>query len=192
MRRISVLLLVMAMALVIASPVGAKKPPKDDQPLGGITCSELPADPGHLQTGEVGLDEDHFFIELSGRNVWACYDVMAAEGKWTVTIEEATGVRFLRVLPRDSIAPGDSCGGREFRFNRDVPTEFVLPHPDDPSQFDGDIEGAYVNSCGTSFGELIEGEYFGDVRTDIPSPLAFQVDMTGSGDAVLKLRVDLP
>lgn len=199
MRRIYVVLLVMAMGFVMVSPVGAAKPDctadpthpsckDDDEPLGGTTCAEWLGVPEDLKTGD-------FDITLRGKNASACVDVMAIQGSWTVGIDIESGegtVRFLRLLPRDSIAPGDSCGGFEFR--RNIPESVVLPGPDHPLDLDGDgmIEGAYVNSCGTQFGELVGGFYYDKVREDIPSPLAFQIDMAGRENAVVTLHVDLP
>jgi hypothetical protein len=46
--------------------------------------------------------------------------------------------------------------------------------------------------CGTQFGEWADGGYYDTVETEIPSPLAFQVDMAGSKDAVVELTVHVP
>jgi hypothetical protein len=224
MRRISVLLLVIAMALVIASPAGAGKPgtdceekpnhpacqddPTADPPFGTTCLVRFGPDNLDMQVKEVDLNVGSFSVNLEGSGASACYDVTADEGTWSVEILNDTGVRFLRVLPRDSISPGDSCGGREFRFNRDVPTTFDLPgtgfptedgwHPYDLDK-DGRIEGSYANSCGESFGEWVDVEvngvekrvFYEKENTNIPSPLAFQVDMKGSKTAVLELEVTL-
>ena len=223
MKRIGVALLVIAMALVIASPAGIAKPPPcpdgsaerpcptepvDDQG-GGITCAEHATSRGqkglitdvvdHYVDGQY----DHFDIELSGKNLGiggrACIDVWSDEGVWTVDIEILEGtVRSILLVPRDSV-PGDSCGGVSLS-RRDIPLSIDLPQVPPPdynwpnSDFDGDgmIEGAYVNSCGTDFAELIDGTTYTTVNDRVPSPLAFQAGMTGSRDAHVILHVHVP
>lgn len=200
MRRIGLVLLVMAMGLVIASPAGAAgRPPCPDgsyqrqcptEPVddqgGGITCAEHATWKGqeNLIT-DVEVHEDHFDIELSGKNVRACIDVMSDEGVWTVDIQLLAGtVRSMGLIPRDSVAPGDSCGG------------VILSRGDIPLSIGGEIplsvEGAYVNSCGVDFEELIDGTTYATVNDQIPSPLAFQASMAGSKDAHVILHVYVP
>jgi hypothetical protein len=214
MRRIGVVLLVMAMGLVIASPVGAAKPDCNDDPShpsckdepvddqgGGITCAEHATWKGqeNLIT-DVEDHYDHFDVELSGKNVRACIDVMSDEGVWTVDIELLAGaVRSIGLIPRDSVAPGDSCGG-VILSRPDLPLSIDLPQVPPPDydgpnpDIDGDgmIEGAYVNSCGVDFEELIDGTTYATVNDQIPSPLAFQASMAGSRDAHVILHVHVP
>lgn len=203
MRRLGAVLLVVAMGIVIATPVGAAKPDcddrpshpscQDDEPLAGTTCAALGRWLGEPVTGDSDIGTEDFNVPLSGKSDSACIDVMAIEGSWTVHIDIGRGtVRSLLLVPRDSIAPGDSCGG--FSFRRDIPETVVLPGPAHPSDIDDDgmIEGAYVNSCGVEFGEWVGDKNYSEVKEDIESPLAFQVSMTGSSDAEVTLRVYLP
>ena len=67
----------------------------------------------------------------------AVVDVFADEGEWTVTVVEAIGVRSLTIVPRDSIAWGDSCGGYMLR-NVNKEKTITLPGPDNDSDIDGD------------------------------------------------------
>jgi hypothetical protein len=206
----------MAMALVIASPAETAPPNLDceekpnhpacqedpvDEQGGGITCAEHATSKGQEDLiTDVEVHDDHFDIELSGKNVRACIDVMSDEGVWTVDIQILEGtVRSVGLIPRDSVAPGDSCGGISLARG-DVPLSINLPvvPPDDydgPNpDIDGDgmIEGAYVNSCGIDFAELVDGVSYSDFETEIPSPLAFQASMTGSRDAHVILHVHVP
>ena len=119
------------------------------------------------------------------RNFRACIDVMSDEGVWTVDIQLLAGtVRSMGLIPRDSVAPGDSCGG------------VILSRGDIPLSIGGEIplsvEGAYVNSCGVDFEELIDGTTYATVNDQIPSPLAFQASMAGSKDAHVILHVHVP
>jgi hypothetical protein len=204
MRRVWIALTVISVALVMALPVGAEvdclnpkfaanptcedpvdPPPIDDRPGAGHTCT----DDGKSVAGD-------FRITLSGRSDGACIDVSAKSGPWTVDVEIVSGsVRMLLFVPRDSIGPGDSCGGYEFRSNN-VPSQFVVPFEG------GSIPGSYVNSCGTEFAEwvnvlnsdsgLYELTYFDAVDEDIESPLALQIMTAGSKDSSMTLTVDLP
>jgi hypothetical protein len=181
----------MAIGIVIASPAGAAKPDidcdekpnhptcVDDAPdsLAGTTCAAL-GRWGDPVTGEFIITLGNVG-ELNGSE---CVDVMAAKGPWEVEIEIESGtVRSLMLVPRDSIAPGDSCGGVHIRKPAETFT-VTLPGAD----------GAYVNSCGLDFGEWANGLYYDTVETGIPSPLAFQMDMSGSKDAVVTLTVTVP
>jgi len=179
----------MAMALVIASPAGAGKPVVDcnekpnhptcpGEPLAGTTCAAL-GRWGKPVTGEFVITLGN----LDNMNSSECVDVMAATGAWEVDIDIVGGhVRSLMLVPRDSIAPGDSCGG--VRALRPESGTITLPGTD----------GAYVNTCGITFAELVDGYELPitTVETEIASPLAFQMDMAGSKDAVVILTVTVP
>jgi hypothetical protein len=213
----------MAMALVIASPAGvAGRPPCPDgsnqrpcptEPVddqgGGITCAEHAT--SKLQENlitDLKAHDDHFDIELRGKNVRACIDVMADEGVWTVDIQLLEGtVRSMGLIPRDSVAPGDSCGG-VILSRPDLPLSIDLPQvpppdydgPNPDIDGDGNIEGSYANSCGESFGEWVDVKvdgvekrvFYEKENTNIPSPLAFQASMAGSKDAHVILHVHVP
>jgi len=49
-----------------------------------------------------------------------------------------------------------------------------------------------VNSCGTQFGEWVDDIYYGNADETVESPLAFQIDMKGSSDAKVTLKLYLP
>jgi len=89
-------------------------------------------------------------------------------------------VRSLVLIPRDSISPGDSCGG--VGIHKPKSGTITLPGAD----------GAYVNSCGTQFGEWVDDIYYGNADETVESPLAFQIDMKGSSDAKVTLKLYLP
>lgn len=191
MRRIGIVLLVMAMGFVIASPAGAAKPDCSDPLSTHPSCHDEPVDEqagttcaalgrwGEPVTGEFVITLGN----LKDQNGSECVDVMTDAGEWEVDIDIVSGtVRSLMLVPRDSIAPGDSCGGVHIRKPATNTFTVALPGTD----------GAYVNTCGTDFGEWANGIYYDTVETTIPSPLAFQMDMSGSKDAVVILTVTVP
>jgi hypothetical protein len=220
MRRFWIALLILATVIAIGLPAVAA-PPKCDipgnenlpgcggedptttttttatEPIYGTTCDNpdgVYAANGGLAEGPYDTDFD---VVLFGDKAYTCVDVFADEGEWTVTVVEAIGVRSLTIVPRDSIAWGDSCGGYMLR-NVTKETTITLPGPDNDSDIDGDgkIEAAYVNSCGTQFSEWVDVggtlTEFADADPSVISPLALQVDMRGSKDAEVRLRVTLP
>ena len=168
------------------------------EPVLGTTCANpdgVHAANGGLAEGPYSSDSIaetvDFYIELAGAKASTCVDVFAPEGAWTVEVTVLSGtVRSLLLVPRDSIAWGDSCGGASLRRPTDGAT-IVLPGPDNPSDLDGDgmIEAAFANSCGTQFSEWVDIDgtltEFVDADPTVVSPLAFQIDMHGSKDAVV-------
>ena len=110
-----------------------------------------------------------------------CIDVLhGAPGIWMVSVVGNAGTTTLNrilLVPRDSIAPGDSCGGVDLRRVA-LPLQQQLPHPDDTRD---EIPNGYVNACGIAFGEMVDIDGDGDleevgtVMPDLPHPLAFQV-----------------
>ena len=202
------------MVCAIALPAGAVKPqcddalpghtpdhpicsnddpvdPPPDEPLAGTTCKAL---------GEwdepVWLDDYHFTITLTEN---ACIDVMANAGVWTVEIDENPDdenpddenpdgtLRWLSLVIRDSVAPGDACDSVAYRT--DIPSEITL----DGFESDNNpgIAGAWVNSCGTDWAEWVGDVYHAAENKSVPSPLVLQVFMSGK-DAKVKLTIDLP
>lgn len=200
MRRIWVTLLAVALALVIALPAGAGKPPidcdklpnhpecatdpGDDTPIAGTTCVE--------DGSTYDVQTDDFDVTLYGKSDTACIDVLPAyPGAWKVTIETDGIVRGLSLYLRDSVAPGDGCfegGSCGYAFRNDFPSDVPFPN----------IDGAYVNVCGTEFGESVWNadmeafDYYADVNEDVESPLSFFPSMSGRDGSVVTLHIDLP
>jgi hypothetical protein len=195
------MLLAITMALVIALPAGAGKPqidcdddkflnrpecrndPGDEEPTGGTTCREG----GYTHA----VMTDDFDVVLYGKSDTACIDVIADPGAWKVKIETQGIVRGMSLFLRDSVGPGDGCfegGSCGYVFRNDFPTEVDLPY----------IDGAYVNVCGTGFGESVRNsvtgvfDYYPDVAKDVESPVAFIPSMSGRDGSVVTLHVNLP
>lgn len=175
MRRTWILALTLVTVTALALPAFAKKPPPpQDDILYGTECGGEPVGgPDDLKT--------EFTVTVTDKT---CLDVWVPEGTWTIEAETTGTVRSLLVVPRDSVAPGDSCGGYSFR--NEIPATFTLPGPDHPSDIDGDgrIEGSYANSCGIQFGEIVGGVEYADVDESAMSPLALQVFVSGKGGSV--------
>ncbi len=199
MKRFWILLLAVAMALVIALPASAGKPPiecdkhpnhpecapdpGDDTPTGGTTCIE--------GGSAYEVQTEDFDVILNGKSDTACIDVIAAPGAWKITVLTDGIVRGLSLFLRDSVGPGDGCfegGSCGYVFRNDFPSEVDFPY----------VEGAYVNVCGTGFGESVWNpdtstfDYFAGVDTSVESPLAFIPSMSGRDGSVVTLHVDLP
>ena len=199
MRRIWIMLLAHAMALVIALPAGAGRPPidcdklpnhpecaadpGDDGPIAGTTCIEAGS--------TYDLMTDDFVVVLNGKSDTACIDVIAEPGAWKVGIETDGIVRGLSLFLRDSSGPGDGCfevGSCGYVFRQDFPPEVDLPY----------LEGAYVNVCGTDFGESVWNtdtkvfDYYPNVDETVESPVSFFPSMSGRDGSVVTLYVDLP
>ena len=183
------------MACAIALPAGAAPKrcdtnpdlpgcgtPVDDQPIAGTTCNAL---------GEWGEPVSDNFAETFTEN--ACIDVIATEGDWTVEIDETDDgtLRWLSLVIRDSVAPGDACDSVSYRRSnrRDFPSEITL----DGFESDNNpgIAGAWVNSCGTEYAEWVGNTYYAAEDTDVASPLVFQVFMAGK-DAEVTMTIELP
>ena len=165
MRRLPILLVfVLIFALLALVPASAKPDcgiepkhpscPADDpddptpEPIGGGTVCD-PADyPFYVPDGEDdelvqidGVQYDNFTFQLSGKQAITCIDVISEEGPWEVTIT-GSGARNVGVIPRDSIASGDSCGGYLLR-KQQIYTTVTL------SAYGGDMPAATINACGT-------------------------------------------
>ena len=188
-----IVLVAILMVCAIALPAGAAPPkcdkdptapgcgtPADDQPSAGTTCNALGI--GHFPEPV----EDDFTVTLTEN---ACIDVIATVGDWTVGIDETDDgtLRWLSLVIRDSVAPGDACDSISYR--RDIPSEITL------NGFESDnnpgIAGAWVNSCGTEYAEWVGDTYYAAEDTDVASPLVFQVFISGK-DAEVTLDVTLP
>jgi hypothetical protein len=156
MKRIWIMMLAVAVALVIALPAAGKpgnKPPKPpSEPPVGQTCEEAYSDNPKMQTGihETG---SFFTFTLTRAQHLACYDVTTTlPGNWTVGFV-GSAPREMSVMIRDS-APGDFCGtdlntpeteGLETRSGQDVfdPNPWIFP----------DIPISGSDACGDGFGD---------------------------------------
>lgn len=201
MRRSLILLLTITVALVLAAPASAGKPncveppyhpscPSDDGaeelPAGGTVCD--PATEANHDSWAPGSG-DTFTVTLSGKDDGACIDVLTGERMvWTVDIG-GSGARYVGVIPRDSIGPGDSCGGYLMRSESQIYTTHILG-------YDGTIPAATVNACGTDFAEWVDPGVVADdscvafeselclvtEATGDPHPLVLQIFMRGNAD----------
>ena len=221
MKRLLIILLALATALLFTVPAGAKKPDKpgkpDPEPNAGTTCV-TPWWSGDIKdTDEDGWSND-FTLILDADHPDACIDVLTkVEGQWKVTVRDLAGdgLRSLLLVPRDAVAPGDSCGG-ERRRNAAVYDDWTLPHPDDPREWLPRASGvpiiaaATVNSCPGDdeagvgfFAETVEWDINNDgvvdendttmEATGDPHPLALLVFTSGlKRSDVVAIHVDLP
>jgi hypothetical protein len=221
MRRIWIMLLAVALALVIAGPAGADKPncddpdsdhpacqddePGDELPMGGTMC-----DPAGYPEGIKGVQKDDFTFTLEGKKPGTCIDVMSEEGPWEVTVT-GEGARYLGLIPRDSIAAGDSCGGWLLRSAANI-------YGDSPHTlgYNGPVPAAEINACGTDWAEWVAIEEWLDIeewpdlnldavcaafsddeqclvteQLSVPHPLVLQVFMQSGGGSTT-FEVDLP
>jgi len=214
MKRLLIILLALATALLFAVPAGAKKPDKpgkpDREPLAGTTCV-TPWSDGDIKDKDGDGWSDDFTLLLDANNESACVDVLTnTAGPWHVTVTDLSGdgVRNMTIVPRDAYAPGDSCGG-EGRRGSTVYDPWVFPHPEDPRGFT-EIPVATVNACPGDdeagiglFAETVEWDVNSDGLVDENDtvmeptgethPLAFLVFTQGlrRTDAVA-VHVDLP
>jgi len=165
MKRFSIILLAIAVALVMALPAGADPPHKDkpDKPDGpglppGMTCVEH----GYVQPEGYGGSGP--FTLTVGKGELACVDVIAPAGDWAVYVAEAIDVRSAVIRVQDSVAPGDFCN----------PPQFEGPLSTEGSVTLEDIPAATVSACGTQYAELINGEAV-FAQTGDSHPLSFFV-----------------
>ncbi len=177
--------------------------------------ADSPGDIEYVDGAPIPIDgvwKDDFTFTLGGKQDGTCIDVISAPGPWHVTIT-GEGARYLGVIPRDSIGPGDSCGGWLLRstiydYGEDNP--LILGYfGDDDAQ---SIPAATINACGTDFAEWIELEYltgseqqahcYEGIKTndkclvteqvDVTHPLVLQVFLRGSANGKTIFEVDLP
>jgi len=216
MRRSLVILIAIALAFTTALAAGAgpncdKVPdhPKcagnsggDETPLSGTIC-----DPSDYSEELSGVQTDDFSFTLSGKRDDACIDVISVEGPWQVTITGG-GARQLGIIPRDSVAPGDSCGGYILRVG-DIYTNNPLT-----LGYHGVIPTATINACGVDFGEWVDINLEGlnptlvadggdcaviengqclvaQTLDTVTHPLVLQAFLRGSGDTTT-IHVNLP
>ena len=155
--------------------------PVDDQPIAGTTCNAI---------GQWGEPYNTSF-QVEDVTDSTCIDVNANPGNWTVDVVEQTSgapLRWLSLVIRDSVAPGDACDSVRIR-KVPIPIQIIL----DGFESDNNpgIPGAWVNSCGTEYAEWVGDTYHADAEPTVPSPLAFGVSMFPK-DAKVTLNVTLP
>ena len=185
MRRTLLLILTATVAVAVAAPAAAKpgkKPaPPPENPVPGVTCLEWAgseAGSGALVMAVDAAIDPKFSVTL-GAGELACVDVIAPAGDWAVSVE-ATGMRALNLIIRDSISPGDVC---------DI---IPIKKPSDGDYVFTDVEASYVNACGTEWFELIDGVVYRERVPDFEHPLAFIV-VAGNGiDARATIEVTRP
>lgn len=150
MKRMWIVLFVLATGAALAAPASAAKTETDcpgnscnsqpdRAPDTGMTCAEAEA---------VGFDhvvprwtgDNAFEVELD-RRLGACVDVMAAAGTWEIEVVQVGSAREVYITVQDSVNPGDTCWGGSDVGAITEPTVFypVLPE-------------ATVDACG--LGEL--------------------------------------
>lgn len=214
MKRLWIALSALALVLVIAAPAGAVKPdctdpnsthptcqddePGDEVPFAGTMC-----DPAGYPAGIDGVQAGDFTFTLEGKKPGTCIDVLTEiAGPWEVTVT-GEGARYLGLIPRDSIGPGDSCGGYLLRNEANIYGS--SPHI---LGYDGSVPAATINACGTEWSEWVDIATQGlDSDVDcvaiegdqclvaeqlaIAHPLILQVFMQSGGGSTT-FHVDLP
>lgn len=189
LKRIAIVAVVMAIPLATTvTAVGAKGKPAPSQG-GGRTCAENYGEAEYaamLATHQVQFTSSGFTFVLNGKADQVCLDVLhGTAGVWEVQVDGNGGtVQLNRILivPRDSYAPGDSCGGVDLRqvtlpLNQQLP--LVIP-------------AGTVNACGTQYGEWINGN-LEMTATGEPHPLAFFARMEAKAStASVTVAVTLP
>lgn len=167
MRRLPILFaLALLLALLALAPASAGKPDcsvddshpscktddpvADEEPFAGTMCDPAGYPDTPDGTKLEGVQDTDFAFVLEGKKPETCIDVLSEEGPWEVTVT-GEGARYLVLVPRDSIAPGDSCGGWLLRNEANI--YGASPHI---LGYDGSIPAATVNACGTQFGEWVD------------------------------------
>ncbi len=112
MRRLTIMLLELATALLLAVPATAEKPDNpgkpDSEPVAGTTCVS-PWWDGDIKDNDGDGWSDDFTIILDKNNQNGCVDVLTEfAGAWiaTVQVEAGDAPRVLTIVPRDAVGPG--------------------------------------------------------------------------------------
>jgi hypothetical protein len=160
-------------------------------------------DPAEYPAGIDGVQTGDFWFTLAGKKPGTCIDVLTeTAGPWEVTVT-GEGARYLGLIPRDSIAPGDSCGGPLLRNEANIYGS--SPHI---LGYDGIVPAATINACGTEWTEWVDIATPGLVpetdcvatdgdqclvaaALDVAHPLILQVFMQSGGGSTT-FYVDLP
>ncbi len=175
-----------------------------DLPPGGTMCDpdEYPKNPDGTFQIE-GIQETDFTFTLTGKKPGTCIDVLTTiAGGWEVTVT-GEGARYLGLIPRDSIGPGDSCGGYLLRNAANIYGS--SPHI---LGYEGSVPAATINACGAEWAEWVDVALPGlDPEVDcvanegdqclvadqigVAHPLVLQVFMQSGGGSTT-FHVDLP
>ncbi|MEN8114733.1 MAG: hypothetical protein ABFS21_10120 [Actinomycetota bacterium] len=158
MKRFWIMLLVLAVALVTALPVGAAKPDcnpdspdytpehpscvpdEPDEPLVGLTCADAEAQYGpHVDVN--WIDDWTFTFEIGYRED-ACVDVISIAGDWTIKVDMGSAI-LVGLGVRDSVAPGDMCWGPG------LDTGLVT----EADTYTFGTPASELNACGDDFGD---------------------------------------
>lgn len=207
-RTMTLTMLALAGLLVVTvAPAGARgrdnTGPPAQEPTGGTTCVDNGAPTGDPARYEP-LGESGFTITLTAEYDYACVDVLwATPGKWKITVT-GEGARSLTLVPRDSVAPGDSCGGAMLRREA-IYGELTLPLDGDTRD---EIPAGYVNACGDEYAEWVNDGgickavlkeenptipcLITTVHTEHAHPLVFQAFLGGGKNATATIHVTLP
>ena len=194
-----------ALLVVTVAPAGARgrdsTGPPAQEPTGGTTCVDNGAPAGDLKWDD---NDSGFTITLTADDDYACVDVLwATAGKWQITVT-GEGARSLTLVPRDSVAPGDSCGGAMLRRDA-VYGVLTLPLDEDTRN---EIPAGYVNACGVEYAEWVhdldvcnavlkDGSdselpcLITTVHTEHAHPLVFQAFLGGGKNATATIHVTL-
>lgn len=214
MKRIWIMLLVVALGVALAAPASAKvdcvrnpdhplcpsgdEDPPDDGPI-GMTCTEADAalrninhvDPVWLPSGQTSQQPGDlsFQVELNDR-LRACVDVMSAAGAWKVDVVTLGSAEGVELAIGDSVNPGDTCwGGCHGDIEASVTTADCNGGEDDEScrvVWTPELPASYLDSCGIWIGD--NGFADGDPR------MAFAASYSGVkklADGVI-IEVTLP
>jgi hypothetical protein len=155
-------------SVALGAPGGSPgKPDKPaEEPIAGLTCTQNSDGTGTPWYLNPDIKYDDFSFVLDRDTSHECFDVIPPEaGIWRVTVTATgSGTRSLTIVPRDSVGPGDSCGGVQLRGDAIYAGDIALPDPSD-TRFDdfngGVIPLATVNAClgNADFGAGETGEF---------------------------------
>jgi hypothetical protein len=115
MKRMWIVLFVLAIGAALAAPASAAKPDcpgnscNTDSSGIGMTCAETEA-VGFDHVVPTPTGPNTFVVELADR-LGACVDVMAAAGTWEIEVVQVGSAREVYLAVQDSVLPGDTCWG---------------------------------------------------------------------------------
>ena len=176
MKKLLMMLAVMALLMAFPAAAGAKKPPPGQEPFPGSMCAEHTFDdPSLWYVGTEGQDFELTLPPEPDSPVRAaCIDVSSFEGEWNFEIEAADVASFNMQI-KDSV-PGDMCWRDSWSSTKktDLPDSLSTPEV---------VPAATFNACP------------GDDFTDESEPLVFMVGYSPDRRAEtssLTIKVNLP
>lgn len=164
MRKLMMMLVVMALLMAFPVAAGAKKPPK----LVGHTCQDYGFD---LSSWQVGDSDGDFLVTLTSDRPAACWDVISDEGDWSFQIAADGAVAGLQMHVKNSV-PGDKCWAEDWK----VKGKHSIP----PSWASPSTPAAIELACGDR------------VATDEAASLVFMPSYWGAESSSLTITVKLP